>query len=76
MADWRPYKPSKRADTCRWCGQKLRWPTCAFTPDGKYISNPKDRSKQYKKPGDYGDGFFCGLRCGYQYGVAFAKLNN
>jgi hypothetical protein len=26
----------------------------------------------YDKPGDYGDGHFCGLGCGYQFGVALA----
>ena len=24
--------------------------------------------------GDYGDGFFCGLRCGFQFGKAFAEF--
>lgn len=34
------------------------------------------RQKQRnEKPGDYGDGFFCGLRCAYQFAVNAAKLD-
>lgn len=31
-----------------------------------------ERKKAYDKPGDYGDGHFCGIRCAYQYGVVLA----
>lgn len=27
------------------------------------------------KPGRYGDGYFCGLGCGYRFGLAFAEQN-
>jgi hypothetical protein len=30
------------------------------------------QKKGHEKPGDYGDGHFCGLRCAYQFGVAMA----
>jgi len=30
------------------------------------------RVKRYERPGDYGDGLFCGLRCGYCFAVALA----
>ena len=28
--------------------------------------------KRYENPGPYGDGFFCSLRCGYQFGKTMA----
>lgn len=58
---WRPFGATNKPGTCLWCGAKLR-------------------GELYKKPGpdrrlgDYGDGFVCGLRCGYQLGVMFARL--
>lgn len=30
------------------------------------------RTKVFAKPGDYGDGFFCGLRCAYDFAVTIA----
>lgn len=30
------------------------------------------RERWYDKPGDYGDGHFCGLRCGHAFGCALA----
>lgn len=48
--------------TCLYCGEKLR----AYKyPD--LFANPDRR-------GDYGDNAFCGLRCGYRFGLAFAML--
>jgi hypothetical protein len=34
------------------------------------------RKRFYKKAGDYGDGHFCGLRCGYMFGVRLADLGS
>jgi len=31
------------------------------------------KTKRYPAPGRYGDGFFCGLRCGFQYAQSAAK---
>jgi hypothetical protein len=67
MAEWRKCNPSNKDDTCLWCGKKLR------RIMGRFIG--KDYHKDlptYSKSGDYGDGFFCGLRCAYQFAVAFA----
>ncbi len=35
-----------------------------------------NRVPRYELPGDYGDGHFCGLRCGYQFGVALANAGH
>lgn len=52
---------TNKPGTCRWCGRKLRSP----------VHIPKDRAKSRR--GDYGDDTFCGLRCGYQFGLALSK---
>lgn len=42
---------------------------------GHSVSSPRkiaERTKRYEKPGDYGDGHFCGLNCGYSFGKAIA----
>lgn len=44
--------------TCLWCGKKLR--------------KSKIHNGAFK--GDYSDNAFCGLRCGYSFGVTFASL--
>lgn len=42
----------------------------------KYTSRFKKRlvssKKRFDKPGSYGDGHFCGLNCGYLFGVVLA----
>lgn len=62
MSLWRPYKRTHSAGVeparCQWCGNRLRRP------------KRMNGEPMYAKPGDYGDGLFCGLRCGYQYGVS------
>lgn len=51
--------------TCLWCGRKLR----------PYPHRNADYNKDSgKELGDYGDGHFCGLRCGYAFGVRLADL--
>lgn len=37
------------------------------------VKTLKTRTPNHDKPGDYGDGFFCGLRCGYMFGRALAN---
>jgi hypothetical protein len=64
MNYWRRAKPSNDAGTCLWCGNKLRKES-QHSADA--YGRPNDRAL-----GDYGDGHFCGLRCGYQFGKAFA----
>lgn len=68
---------------CRSCGStNIQWTSgivgqrgaCCCGDCGVYIDTRRrkmvSRKKRYPKPGDYGDGHFCGLRCGYQFGVA------
>ena len=48
---------------CHWCGAKLRLAKMANHPT---IDGHRDAR------GDYGDNSFCGLRCGYMFGVQMA----
>lgn len=74
MAEWRTSNPSNKPETCLWCGRKLRRKMQAFDKDGKYLK-PKDRTEPaYDAGGSYGDGYFCGLRCGYLFGEQMAKF--
>lgn len=53
---------TNKPGTCLFCGRKLR--AYRFP---HHFENPDRR-------GDYGDNAFCGLRCGYRFGLAFAVL--
>jgi hypothetical protein len=80
MAEWRSFNASNEEDTCLWCGKKLRYK--GKTPPGEgltVLGHDKAGRNIYKtipaeKSGDYEDGFFCGLRCAYQFGVRMAEL--
>ena len=74
MTEFRDFDASNQPGTCLYCGRRLRWVKQVFTPGlrGELIP-PSQRPNLYAKPGDYGDGFFCGLRCGYQFGVLAAE---
>ena len=77
---WRSADPSNKPETCLWCGKKLRWqtrPVETGPAEGEswadYWKRDGGKAKtRAAKPGDYQDGHFCGLRCGYQFGVAMA----
>src|SRR5688572_4901824 len=58
----RPFNPSGEAGTCLWCGDPLRahWRVTA------------DDNLQPEGYGEYADNAFCGLRCGYAFGVEMA----
>lgn len=58
MADWRPFGASNESNTCLWCGRRLH----------------KETYGNFEKPGYSGDGYFCGLRCGYRFAETFAGL--
>lgn len=74
MAEFRAFNPSNERGTCLYCGRKLRWIKRIFTPSPRGVQIPiGERPNLYSKAGDYGDGFFCGLRCGYQFGVLAAQ---
>lgn len=53
-----PFGATNAPDTCLWCGRKLRKNKWKFERLGKL--------------GAYADGVFCGLGCGYHFGVALA----
>ena len=72
----KPYGYTGKAGTCRWCGDRLVYRTFSrnLLPGETWeefhaIPQSQKRSRAYDKPGYYGDGKFCGLRCGYQWAV-------
>ena len=81
MASWRDFGATNDADTCLWCGKRLRQPMTdkerpADEDFHEWIKRPASERTEprYAKRGDYGDGHFCGLRCAYQFAVALADL--
>lgn len=71
MANWREANPSNVPGTCLWCGLRL----------ADYVRHRWDQEThqsievtRFKNAGNYGDGFFCGLRCGYMFGEQMAKF--
>lgn len=83
MQSGRRYAYKGEPDTCRWCGRKLiHKPTKLvwkekivrnFDDDG-LIEGSHDAGRhvavgRVALGGAYRDGFFCGLRCGYDYAV-------
>lgn len=85
----RDFGATNTPDTCLWCGRKLRvflLDRAARSPVSHLYTEAtqeKDRKREQerqervtahgKRRGDYGDGFFCGLRCAYQFAVTLAK---
>ena len=73
MAQWRDFNASNEEQTCLWCGNKLRaqyeWVQGDFEARVRGEKAPRGAFKGY---GDYEDGFFCGLRCAYQFARAMA----
>jgi hypothetical protein len=55
--------PAPTRPACRWCGKPLR----------RYRYRDREWAKG-KEWGDYGDGFFCGLRCAYGWAVKTCQL--
>jgi hypothetical protein len=80
MAQWREFNASNMPDTCVWCGRKLRQKMTYADFDQGFIDavrgDKPEMVPRYEKKGDYGDGFFCGLRCGYLFGEQMAKLHH
>ena len=77
-----PYAPKK--STC--CGAEFyvderdsglgsgrRCKTCGCLDFG-FRYKVVEKTPVYEKSGGYGDGYFCGLRCGFQFGRRFAEL--
>lgn len=73
---WRPFSATNEPDTCLWCGRRLRREKEAFDGEGRWI-DPGNRSEYtHEKPGAYGNGYFCTLRCSHQFAVAFARAGH
>lgn len=69
--------------TCLWCGKKL-----VFVQHDEYRTEERvgptglkercevrtgTKKRIHGAPGPYGDGFFCTLSCGYQFGCELAR---
>jgi len=75
---------------CRWCGRKLRpkwrYETAPFVQEWVPAQPPHYRGRAVgegprvkvgaPRLGDYGDGHFCGLRCGRDFGLWHAEHGN
>lgn len=77
MADWRPFGYKGKPGTCIWCGRPLVYRRVMADESDK--GNPTYREEgsswatvRDAEPGGYGDGLFCGLRCGYRWAVRAA----
>ena len=74
---WQRFVATNKPDTCIWCGRKLRRPSTVkhgTIVNGKWMPYDEPiREYLHDKRGDYGDGLFCGLRCGYQFGEAMGN---
>ena len=55
------YNPSNKPNTCLWCGRKLK----------EFIDWHHEHTGMF---GYEGDGHFCSLRCGYEFGNTFAAI--
>jgi hypothetical protein len=51
--------------------QRKRWfcEDCRLDFVGRRTRKVVSRTHRYDAPGGYGDGFFCGIHCGYQFAV-------
>ncbi len=65
-ATWTPIEGEPDRFTCDNCDNDMQG-----RQKRKVVSRTK--RKGYEKPGDYGDGHFCGLRCAYDFAVAVAN---
>lgn len=78
MSSWQPFGYEGKPETCLWCGRKLHyqktrtWGTVEV--NGGFTSKITGE-KRAELPGYYEDGFFCGLSCGYKFGVRLAQLD-
>jgi len=68
MPQWRQHDASNEPGTCKWCGNELRKAWKGYQTDDQIAAG------EPRPLGDYADGHFCGLRCGYRFGRAFADF--
>lgn len=82
MAQFRSFGATNDEHTCLWCGNRLRVHRKTPSPEAgetwaEFYKRDDDQKKgtgEIEGYGDYLDGFFCGLRCSYQFAVRLAKL--
>lgn len=76
MAQWREFSATNEEGTCLWCGRRLRFQVThdyTIPLDTNAMARGEKRPDiRAEKPGDYEDGFFCGLRCAYMFAKALA----
>lgn len=70
-----PWGTTNKPDTCLWCGRRLRHQLKRVLEEWHYVYVTDENGKKVKeeKGGAYKDGSFCGLSCGYAFGVALAN---
>jgi hypothetical protein len=86
MNDLRPFAATNEDGTCLWCGRQLQLEGYAadgfeHVPEGSQITKVREikgwRMVSYippgMKPGYRENGYFCCLRCAFQFAVAMAK---
>jgi hypothetical protein len=85
VSDWHSFAHKSEPGTCWWCGRRLRRKSWRIQmteaiPHGFHLTGRtgKDpygpvRTVAADKLGDYQDDKFCGLRCGYQFGLEMAQ---
>lgn len=79
MGDYRDFGYEGKTGTCLWCGHKLTFKRVMAHDADK--DNPTYKvegahfaTKRAEQAGGYQDDSFCGLRCGYQFGLRLASL--
>ena len=70
MGDYQPFGYTGEPGTCFWCGRRLRRKTVPAEPAEPGAAKIGAQSRL----GGYQDDTFCGLRCGYQFGLRMAEL--
>lgn len=77
---WHPFGYKGEPGTCKWCGRKLRfkmlkdWIGYNDETGKRRPGGPWSKGVRAKLAGSYQDGHFCGLRCGYEFGLRMAQL--
>lgn len=80
MGDYQRFGYKQEPETCLWCGRKLRRKQvmCNEGDPGAVRRGGDDVAGWWVKPADklgsYQDDSFCGLRCGYLFGLRMAEL--
>jgi hypothetical protein len=76
VSDYQPFGYTGEPGTCFWCGRRLRRRKVSAEPGepGATKAGLHFWTKPAARLGGYQDDTFCGLRCGYQFGLRMAEL--